>query len=174
MRGATLTGFCAGVREIYFNPRTPCGVRRIDAKYMQFLINISIHAPHAGCDRAWLPQQRLTRHFNPRTPCGVRLIKPFSTSCSIRYFNPRTPCGVRRFENVQILQSQPISIHAPHAGCDRFIARSCIKLADFNPRTPCGVRHIQYLTIRFHCNFNPRTPCGVRHQNTTKSPCSTA
>ena len=35
----------------YFNPRTPCGVRRkiCEPFYQSFLI--SIHAPHAGCDK---------------------------------------------------------------------------------------------------------------------------
>ena len=36
----------------HFNPRTPCGVRRHMVKYMDGQIDISIHAPRAGCD--WL------------------------------------------------------------------------------------------------------------------------
>ena len=34
----------------HFNPRTPCGVRRHMVKYMDGQIDISIHAPRAGCD----------------------------------------------------------------------------------------------------------------------------
>ena len=33
-----------------FNPRTPCGVRRIPTGEKVQRIKISIHAPHAGCD----------------------------------------------------------------------------------------------------------------------------
>ena len=54
-----------------FNPRTPCGVRRLKRKLFFCLTD-----------------------FNPRTPCGVRLFdrkNPFM----LRNFNPRTPCGVR-------------------------------------------------------------------------------
>ena len=34
----------------YFNPRTPCGVRLTLSTTLGELLNISIHAPHAGCD----------------------------------------------------------------------------------------------------------------------------
>ena len=36
--------------HIYFNPRTPCGVRLIVRPLLQKRIDISIHAPRAGCD----------------------------------------------------------------------------------------------------------------------------
>ena len=35
---------------------------------------------------------------------------------------------------------QPISIHAPHAGCDQIQRHTVSGGVDFNPRTPCGVR----------------------------------
>ena len=37
----------------YFNPRTPCGVRRTRPSHIDMDGEISIHAPHVGCDR-WL------------------------------------------------------------------------------------------------------------------------
>ena len=58
-------------KSSYFNPRTPCGVRRMIT---------SKRNPH--------------RDFNPRTPCGVRQgIRRYRLWHV--YFNPRTPCGVR-------------------------------------------------------------------------------
>ena len=83
-----------GLGAAYFNPRTPCGVRRVrrmdvvarsifqsthplrgatqarsraSSRY-----SISIHAPLAGCDDG--DRRRAVEHlnFNPRTPCGVR------------------------------------------------------------------------------------------------------
>ena len=55
-----------------------------------------------------------------------------------------------------------ISIHAPLAGCD-FTSCACRSgFSDFNPRTPCGVRQRQCRRAGFGRNFNPRTPCGVR------------
>ena len=37
------------------------------------VIGISIHAPHAGCDKAKIAFYEDLIDFNPRTPCGVRL-----------------------------------------------------------------------------------------------------
>ena len=101
---------------------------------------ISIHAPHAGCDCGNADAMRHDPYFNPRTPCGVRLgnadkfnmILLFQSTHpmrgattgrdrrrSRRYdFNPRTPCGVRRRCHCSLTSINPISIHAPHAGCD--------------------------------------------------------
>ena len=103
----------------YFNPRTPCGVRRErDGSIVLHHIAISIHAPLAGCDTTPADRQALTAYFNPRTPCGVR-----------RRFCPRRCRGPL------------ISIHAPLAGCDTLTVNSVAGTAsDFNPRTPCGVR----------------------------------
>ena len=103
--------------HLYFNPRTPCGVRPIAA-----------------------PRMASSAHFNPRTPCGVRLaqVLVIGDMCEFqsthplrgatvnarriaahrRHFNPRTPCGVR---HVHIHRGQQVHY-------------------DFNPRTPCGVR----------------------------------
>ena len=39
----------AEAKAIYFNPRTPCGVRRYEIVNTLFT-DISIHAPLAGCD----------------------------------------------------------------------------------------------------------------------------
>ncbi len=161
LAGCDRTLFDAHSDHVYFNPRTPCGVRLDDTR-----------------------QKLLNAHFNPRTPCGVR---PFITSLSacltlfqsthpLRgatvaststevaswYFNPRTPCGVRLpvctawliFANISIhaplagcdapsltlIVITYISIHAPLAGCDFSNRGGFFVMFDFNPRTPCGVR----------------------------------
>ena len=111
---------------------TPC------PKGQDYRGNISIHAPHAGSDlsstisslgcsdfnpRSPCGERRLqTAHmvrrtdFNPRSPCGER--RPgFSNIGFYQHFNPRSPCG-ERLITVRIAQSNPISIHAPHAGSD--------------------------------------------------------
>ena len=40
----------ARVLDAHFNPRTPCGVRPARKKAEARYFDISIHAPHAGCD----------------------------------------------------------------------------------------------------------------------------
>ena len=58
-------------------------------------LQISIHAPRAGCDLEY----RKRGFYND-------------------YFNPRTPCGVRRLGWGGVRMDAIISIHAPRAGCD--------------------------------------------------------
>ncbi len=38
--------------DTYFNPRSPCGERRLAAQLGALLLEISIHAPRVGSDRA--------------------------------------------------------------------------------------------------------------------------
>ena len=127
------------VQRRCFNPRTPCGVRRLARR-------------NGGCAIG----------FNPRTPCGVRQswtfkdnqVAKFQSTHSLRSatdailpvlpaltgFNPRTPCGVRhgqqnhvntgkRFQSTHSLRSATpvygggkvvhvVSIHALLAECD--------------------------------------------------------
>ena len=49
MRGATMIIMSPRRITIYFNPRTPCGVRHGSQAKSRGSV-ISIHAPHAGCD----------------------------------------------------------------------------------------------------------------------------
>ena len=116
VRGATRSAAAAVVYATDFNPRTPCGVRR-------------------------LTRFRLTtrENFNPRTPCGVRLQhgQPGNARGCISIHAPRAGCdlkaGIRWWQVA-------ISIHAPRAGCDRMKEISGLPARNFNPRTPCGVR----------------------------------
>ncbi len=163
MRGATNkpVRFCPHCGN--FNPRSPCGERHERRGYAQFLLSISIHAPHAGSDNPpVLPTPRdlqisihaphagsdfkvhhsqggIIAYFNPRSPCGER---PDSKCYRylIRYFNPRSPCGERRSASplFPLIQSY------------------------FNPRSPCGERQRHFLGGSAYWYFNPRSPCGER------------
>ena len=144
---------------------------------------ISIHAPLAGCDAGCVHMPMLNPNFNPRTPCGVRPTISIIASVAAD-FNPRTPCGVRhdtkdadtdeyQFQSTHPLrgatcprrarrEGNPISIHAPLAGCDPLSPERFAYSVYFNPRTPCGVRRLTAGRQWDSHNFNPRTPCGVR------------
>ena len=83
------------LRILYFNPRTPGGVRRADDKFTIIEETISIHAPRAGCDtglRKTAGESKISIHA-PRAGC-----------------DPVNPIR----HNFHL----PISIHAPRAGCD--------------------------------------------------------
>ena len=140
MRGATHGERLCDISSVYFNPRTPCGVRlsiisKIAAFY-EFQSThpmrgatvlremargqrwISIHAPHAGCDLSVL-----------RNPASLN----------------------------------DISIHAPHAGCDRRTKSTSSRTNQFQSTHPmrgatCGAGRRSGRPA----DFNPRTPCGVR------------
>ena len=60
--------------ETNFNPRTPRGVRLGESNDNYSTTNISIHAPREGCDLIRLLKIPTPEtNFNPRTPRGVRL-----------------------------------------------------------------------------------------------------
>ena len=72
-RGATIADGYLRTNTVYFNPRTPRGVR----PERRFII---------------LP----VCYFNPRTPRGVRPVPVSPPPSPRRHFNPRTPRGVRQ------------------------------------------------------------------------------
>ena len=127
-------------RQIYFNPRTPCGVRRAfpAANYANFIFQSThplrgaTHEPKTRCVHQW--------DFNPRTPCGVRHSLHALRTCADQFQ----------------------STH-PLRGATGGLYVSSGILRNFNPRTPCGVRRRANWRISDDCrHFNPRTPCGVR------------
>ena len=102
----------------YFNPRTPCGVRRRLPQPSVSIVFISIHAPLAGCDDHD-SRERTGRNISIHAPLtGCDLVKSISRFARNTFqsthplrgatarlghgkeqqmnFNPRTPCGVRR------------------------------------------------------------------------------
>ena len=139
MRGATWLIVPRPARVDYFNPRTPCGVRRVRLKDVRVYTSISIHAPHAGCDIDMLAAIKTWVEFQSTHPM-------------------RGATGFAKVFGADYL----ISIHAPHAGCDLYMRIRPTFRGNFNPRTPCGVRRQVFRVRQDGRDFNPRTPCGVR------------
>ena len=161
LRSATTQAASLARSPKSFNPRTPCGVRQINAYGHKSILRfqsthslrsatigsrrktatdkVSIHALLAECDRSIVSANRTRDSFNPRTPCGVRQLKPlqkgnktmFQSTHSLRSATHILKGG----GNVPY-----VSIHALLAECDspEIIIRG--KRQGFNPRTPCGVR----------------------------------
>ena len=103
---------------IYFNPRTPHGVRLLRAFDTPIRCSISIHAPHTGCDPYIICIRQGRFRFQSTHPTrGATRINRADTIYTI-YFNPRTPHGVRPTPGGVLLICLHISIHAPHTGCD--------------------------------------------------------
>ena len=107
-------------RGIYFNPRTPCGVR-----------------PRTTKRNLMMP-----RNFNPRTPCGVRQEKGcfVHQAGSISIHAPRVGCDGKA--GAFPLQVHWISIHAPRVGCDRdgVVCHILKRISIHAPRVGCDLR----------------------------------
>ena len=169
-------------RRRHFNPRAPCGARRV-----------------------WTRRRRRSvPDFNPRAPCGARPI-PARVCCRPAYFNPRAPCGARRHCYLALPSSCHFNPRAP-CGARRWCYVEELSNGYFNPRAPCGARRsTQTLTgwttpfqstrpdlcptISIHAplagrdqappgcgktqiDFNPRAPCGARPLGWESNPIS--
>ena len=102
-----------------FNPRPPCGGRRrawgiglIPAHH------ISIHAPRAGGDLTRILFRAPITDFNPRPPCGGRLNLP-AGNYNDKQFQSTPPVRGATSKGAFTHDRPAISIHAPRAGGDK-------------------------------------------------------
>ena len=79
----------------HFNPRTPCGVRLKRGYAHRLAMQISIHAPHAGCDFGSRGTRQDAGKFQSTHPMRGATWSAHLPGCLRGHFNPRTPCGVR-------------------------------------------------------------------------------
>ena len=94
--GATPAPPRLGLRFLNFNPRTPCGVRRLFFDCFHFS----------------------TPNFNPRTPCGVRRVYSCGIVRLIETFQSTHPVWGATQALICCRLRCIISIHAPRVGCD--------------------------------------------------------
>ena len=88
MRGATAPGATRQNGSSYFNPRT------LEVKIC--VKNISIHAPHAGCDGRARRLPYSPQAFQSTHPMRGATRSQIGDLDLVGNFNPRTPCGVRQ------------------------------------------------------------------------------
>ena len=116
-----------------FNPRAPCGARR--------LCTVRHRAYH---------------NFNPRAPCGARL-KEFNRGGS-DIFQPTRPLrGATQLHLSLILKYQNFNPRAP-CGARHTVSLQPASRPYFNPRAPCGARHLNKLQIHGERLFQPTRP----------------
>ena len=102
---------------VYFNPRTPRGVRLRDSESCEKPLDISIHAPREGCDTGLSCCLSGHGYFNPRTPRGVRLPPVRGINGTSRFQSTHPARGATRCRECKYYKPE-ISIHAPREGCD--------------------------------------------------------
>ena len=105
------------VRDRHFNPRAPCGARRLKDVFFRALYvfqptrplrgatrtvcscrvirNISTHAPLAGRDAWTVIQTGADWVFQPTRPLRGATAKAALRTQHVSDFNPRAPCGAR-------------------------------------------------------------------------------
>ena len=150
-----------------FNPRSPCGERRLKVgnhpRFQAFqstlpvwgatelvdamasmVEDISIHAPRVGSDTDGSHCGGFHLNFNPRSPCGERQ-HPFAPLRSPSVFQSTLPVWGATVDLFWVYSYSPISIHAPRVGSDwRWGGRGPVT-SYFNPRSPCGERRFSDL-----------------------------
>ena len=141
----------------YFNPRSPCGERRLATSGLTADV-ISIHAPRVGSDLTGCNFSQCSTYFNPRSPCGERL-RVTPDRRVLTHFNPRSPCGERLYQGHdqtppdRIFQSTlPVwGATFPHTAADN-------RTTDFNPRSPCGERLLDSLLRNYILQISIHAP----------------
>ena len=144
-----------------FNPRSPCGERRLIRSLTSPVSSISIHALLAESDAPWRPwsaSQGISIHA-----LLAESDKPTGGDVRDRSdFNPRSPCGERRLHLRDRVFHCVISIHALLAESDGVDIGFVGYFLNFNPRSPCGERRPASNSLILDSDFNPRSPCGER------------
>ena len=134
LRGATHALCRATIRADQFQSPHPLRGATVMILMRTSSAGISIHAPHAGCDRTFSGSFFVTSVFQSTHPMRG------ATEPLVEY---------------QLWRM--ISIHAPHAGCDSSPWCSANKMRYFNPRTREGCDAVSYSHGRSPQYFNPRT-----------------
>ena len=140
MWGATILNTGNSSRNLYFNPRSPCGERQrsrctpapgdvfqstlpvwgatIIARPHTKNKGISIHAPRVGSDRCMPPKTWNRWNFNPRSPCGgaTASVSGLSVGINISIHAPRVGSDYEALARGG--SRYEISIHAPRVGSD--------------------------------------------------------
>ena len=119
LAGCDICRVSLAVLILYFNPRTPCGVRLCADAEQLARMYISIHAPLAGCDE---------KEFEMRTEAKISIHAPLagcdSTVTTWRFmcfqFQSTHPLRGATLDNLRYEVFAEISIHAPLAGCDLY------------------------------------------------------
>ena len=135
LRGATAGPLNRHYHKGDFNPRAPCGARRL-----------------------MLPLPSAWQHFNPRAPCGARLASVILSLWLVLLFQPTRPLRGATGVSRVCIRTTFISTHAPLAGRDLLTSFVWLSRFNFNPRAPCGARPCLGVTRAHYIKFQPTRP----------------
>ena len=168
-----------------FNPRAPCGARRIIVAETLILSTISTHAPLAGRDGDPRGSRLQARWISTHAPLAGRDCHSRKTAREMHEFQPTRPLRGATEAITLGFSREEISTHAPLAGRDRrglalvLVDRRISTHAPLAGRDGVSKDTIRRLLISTHAplagrdglsvmfcagsaDFNPRAPCGAR------------
>ena len=97
-----------------FQSTHPRGVRRDDTFFLQFLIQVSIHAPTGGATKNIISKLSLHQSFNPRTHGGCdESVKRAKRNSVVSI---HAPTGGATLSSRRVHREEVVSIHAPTGG----------------------------------------------------------
>ena len=137
-RGVRLLEMRCKERLKNFNPRTPRGVRHsLVWPFMRYRAFQSTH-PARGATQTGL-RHTLCQLFQSTHPARGATISAINSGCS-KSFQSTHPARGATSQRLPYPYRRSISIHAPREGCDSPSRTHWSAGSDFNPRTPRGVR----------------------------------
>ena len=118
-----------------FQSTHPMRGATLDCRYGHVLRQISIHAPHAGCDASVPMSRTLCIPFQSTHPMrgATACRNPFTDLISISIHAPHAGCDAFTKTDAEY---RDISIHAPHAGCDSSLPDKLVVLYQFQSTHP--------------------------------------
>ena len=148
-------------RRTDFNPRAPCGARRLEKQRARRMGRFQSTRPVWGATRCFARRRDCVLFQSTRPVWGATAATyPRTGILIISIHAPRV--GRDTFRQHEIPWKQSISIHAPRVGRDRITPSSAPASRNFNPRAPCGARPTVAPVASRAVDFNPRAPCGAR------------
>ena len=144
----------------HFNPRAPCGARRLSRLSRVLVQYFNPRAPCGArpfpqCSYSWIPKFQSTRPLRGATCPGCLPHAPPNISI-------HAPLAGRDPPGQNTPDAAAISIHAPLAGRDLIKERFKIPRSNFNPRAPCGARPQPIRPEGFPFNISIHAPLAGR------------
>ena len=140
LRDATILLCLKYHRFLYFNPRTPYGMRHHITGGKIILNTISIHAPLTGCDKGKYGSNGVPDTFQSTHPLrdATYHVLAWLTAIAISIHAPLTGCDLYHLLSFQLRRL----FQSTHPLRDATVLRLCHinRITDFNPRTPYGMR----------------------------------
>ena len=162
LRGATGTAGRTRRAGSHFNPRAPCGARRLKDVFFRALYVFQSTRPLRGATTAFVAK-RSSALFQSTRPLRGATVAVFLQRFGYLHFNPRAPCGARLRRHCSTSAAGRISIHAPLAGRDQ-VCRSGRKLYHISIHAPLAGRDCIFsqefdnIVISIHAPLAGRDP----------------